>query len=103
TMLEAALIYDEQHLFTALDRVRRQTRGRMFFTGVKIVCALVLGAMAGLLLWERHILPGLILLVPQPFLIFAHRLDRPSIRRGFRKSPFYHAPVRYRFSEEQVE
>ena len=46
---------------------------------------------------------GFVLLAPLPLLAFAHQLERPAIRRRFKKSPFFNAPVRIRLSEELVE
>lgn len=102
-MIEAAYIYDDAHLFTSLARARRQTRGRWALNFVKVICTLLFVAMAALLFHGKQIVGGLVLLAPIPFLAFAHWLDRPTIRRRFKKSPFYNASVRFRLSEAQVE
>ena len=102
-MTEAAFIYDETHLLTALARTRRQTRGIRVLLFVKIVAGLLFCAMAAVLMAAGRVGVSLTLLAPVPILVFAHRLDEPSIRRRFRKSPFCNAPVSRRFSEARIE
>lgn len=100
---EAQFKFDEQFLIESLRRNRRQWRGRYIFAAVKWIAGILFAAISAILFAGGNVGAGSIFIPIILVLIFAHRLDEPSIKRRFRKSPYYGANVRFVFSEEKIE
>lgn len=110
-MNEYCVSYNEEYILSSIERYRRQRQVYPWFIAVKIVCALGLALLIGIIVYGAIASPGkswplvLIALVLGVFLLLlvqGPRIDYFFLKRRLRKSPFYGDELKILISQEGV-
>jgi len=87
-MPTASIKFTPDFLVEALQRYRRQHRGRYVGLTIKLIALALLAPLSIWMFWQRQILIGIFFVALSVFMFFAHHVDYWLARRAFRGSPY---------------
>lgn len=99
-MPTASIKFTPDFLVVALQRYRRQHRGRYVGLAIKLLALTLLAPLAIWMFWQGHVVIGSLFAALSMFMFFAHHVDYWLARRSFWKSPFRNEDVTIEFTGE---
>lgn len=110
-MNEYCVSYNEEYILSSVERYRRQRQVYPWFIAVKIICALGLALLIGIIIYGVLAWPGKsgpLVLIALVFTVFflllgqGPRIDYFFLKRRLRKSPFYGDELKILISQDGV-
>jgi len=98
-MPTASIKFTSDFLIAALQRYRRQHRGKYVGLAIKLVALALLAPLAIWMFWHGHVVIALFFAALSIFMFLAHHVDYWFARRSFRKSPYRDEDVTIEFSD----
>lgn len=98
-MPTASIKFTSDYLIEALQRYRRQHRGRYFDLTIKLLALVILVPLAIWSFWHGYIAFAVFFMALGVLMFIAHHADYWLVRRSFRKSPFRDEDATLEFTE----